>query len=924
LFALALVAGACGGDAGPPAKSGAAVTLDMQMVMFGAVPADTNAAQHLVVSSTGTHALEIDSLAITDDTRHAFATGGLPVKINAGASATLDLTYTAAGAPTSDTGTLVLATNADDQPILNVPLFGTTVAGPVPITVTLAGDGGGSVSSSPLGINCGTACTADFSPGTMVTLSAFANNGSAFTGFSGACTGMTCTIDVTAAANVTATFVKTYTLSVSSSGSGDGTVTGGGINCTITAGVGSGACATTVPEGTVVPLTATPASGSRFGAWGGVCSGASCSPAVAADDNVAVSFVLQHTVTVTLAGDGGGTVMSSPAGLSCAPTCSFDFDHGSMPVFTAMADGTSSFTGFSVDCSGQSCTPTVNGPLAITATFVKLQTLTVTATGNGSGTVTGNGISCTITGGVTSGTCSAPVAEGTSVNLSATITGNTRFGGFSNACSGSSCSFTMPAGNATANAQFVKQYTVSVTVGGSGTGTVTSTPSAISCPGTCSASFDELTSVSLSAAPNGGATYAYSVDCSGTSCSFASLSQNESVTATFTAAAYSIGGTVTGLGSGLTLSNNGTPLAITSNGTFAFTNQPAGYSISVSTQPTMPPQNCSVTNGTGTASSDVTNIQVDCPPATISPGLVHPNTLTKRNSTLYFATGIDNCSTSTGAGDAVYLMNLGSGPTKIDDVEHSAGNCGLYGLVFDSTSVYWVNYATGHIKKAPLAGGTVTTVYNAPVYTNFLQIDPAAGYLYFFGFTQGQITKVSTAGTGATAFATGLPTNGLNGTTDASYLYWTDYNNGTVNKLAFSTSSLPGTPTQIVTGETGIAGPFVTATTIYWITLAATGAVRDALLSTVGGSGTALYSSIPQANAQVVDANYAYVVSQGTAGNNYTDGAIYKIPLAGGSPIIIAKNLNNPRSLVQDPNKLWFAIDNTPGNSDGAIVQLSK
>jgi hypothetical protein len=77
------------------------------------------------------------------------------------------------------------------------------------LTLTKAGAGAGTVTSTPSGINCGTTCAAQFDAGTAVTLSAAATGGSVFAGFAGGgCTGTaaTCTVTVSAATTVTATF----------------------------------------------------------------------------------------------------------------------------------------------------------------------------------------------------------------------------------------------------------------------------------------------------------------------------------------------------------------------------------------------------------------------------------------------------------------------------------------------------------------------------------------------------------------------------------------------------------------------------------------------------------------------------------------------------------------------------------------------
>jgi len=77
------------------------------------------------------------------------------------------------------------------------------------LSVNEAGTGTGTVTSSPAGINCPTTCSASFTSGQVVTLTATAANGSTFAGWSGVagCPGTgTCTVTLNAAVTVTATF----------------------------------------------------------------------------------------------------------------------------------------------------------------------------------------------------------------------------------------------------------------------------------------------------------------------------------------------------------------------------------------------------------------------------------------------------------------------------------------------------------------------------------------------------------------------------------------------------------------------------------------------------------------------------------------------------------------------------------------------
>ncbi len=162
------------------------------------------------------------------------------------------------------------------------------------LTVTRAGAGTGVVMSNPTGINCGSTCTANYASGTSVTLTPVTASNSTFAGWSGACSGAgTCTLSMTQARSVTATFnvAPLVSLSVTKAGTGSGTVTSSpaGINCgtTCTAGFGGNAAVT---------LTATPASGSVFAGWSGSCTGTG---------NCALMMNQTRSVTATFNTTGG-------------------------------------------------------------------------------------------------------------------------------------------------------------------------------------------------------------------------------------------------------------------------------------------------------------------------------------------------------------------------------------------------------------------------------------------------------------------------------------------------------------------------------------------------------------------------------------------------------------------------------------------
>ncbi|WP_395661315.1 M6 family metalloprotease domain-containing protein, partial [Aestuariivirga sp.] len=141
------------------------------------------------------------------------------------------------------------------------------------LTYRKTGTGSGAVTFSPRGslANCTANCTNSFASGTVVTVTAAAEAGSAFAGWSGirGCSGTgPCTVTMTRAMSLKASFRKLpiYALNYTKAGKGAGTVAfspaGQVANC-------AGRCTNRYVSGTVVTLTATPQPGSAFLGWSG-------------------------------------------------------------------------------------------------------------------------------------------------------------------------------------------------------------------------------------------------------------------------------------------------------------------------------------------------------------------------------------------------------------------------------------------------------------------------------------------------------------------------------------------------------------------------------------------------------------------------------------------------------------------------------
>jgi hypothetical protein len=406
------------------------------------------------------------------------------------------------------------------------------------LTIANSGAGNGLVSTIPPTLSCTLPCTLSLSFGAQITLVPEPSAGSTFSGWDGDCSGTTptCALTMTQPRSVFVNFtllpvILPHTLSVATGGTGSGSVTLSppGINC-------GNNCTQGYAFGSAVTLTPIPNPGSFFNRWGGDCSGSAptCTVILTDDRNVGAVFMLPPTLTITETGTGHGSVRSNPPGIDCGATCKASFDPKTTVTLTATPDAGAVFERWGGACSGSAptCTVTLTRDSTVAPLFTISRTLTVTAAGTGSGTVTSSlpGITCGLN-------CSADYAFGARLTLTAVPAAGSAFTGWSGeGCSGTgSCSVTMiQARNVTAT--FTGQSpSIAVVQGGSGSGTVTSSPAGIDCGPTCSALFGSGTSVTLTARATPGSTFAgWGGDCTGTGTCTLTVTQARRVTAIFT------------------------------------------------------------------------------------------------------------------------------------------------------------------------------------------------------------------------------------------------------------------------------------------------------------------------------------------------------------------------------------------------------
>ncbi|MFH1436973.1 MAG: DUF1565 domain-containing protein [Pseudomonadota bacterium] len=286
-----------------------------------------------------------------------------------------------------------------------------------------------------------------------------------------------------------------FTLSVGFEGSAGGTVTSSppGISCDTD-------CDHDFESDTEVTLTAVPIEEAVFGGWSGACSGFdACVVVMDSDKDVVAAFNPpgRHSLSVALAGNGSGTVVSDPGGIDCGDDCSQEYVEGSTVTLAAAAAEGSTFGGWSGGgCGGLgNCDVTMTEAIAVTATFtLNRYTLSVSKAGSGTVRSEDGGIEC-------GDDCSQDYDHGASVTLSAEPAEGSTFTGWSGGgCGGNgTCHVTMTSETAMTATFTLNRYTLSVSLAGSGNGTVTSTPPGIDCGSDCSQAYDFGTSVTLSA-----------------------------------------------------------------------------------------------------------------------------------------------------------------------------------------------------------------------------------------------------------------------------------------------------------------------------------------------------------------------------------------------------------------------------------------
>jgi hypothetical protein len=275
---------------------------------------------------------------------------------------------------------------------------------------------------------------------------------------------------------------------------------------------------------------------------------------------LSVNITSNPILTVLKSGTGSGTVTSSPAGINCGDDCSETYTKVQEVKLTAKADTNSTFTGWSGGgCSETgTCTVTVDASITVTASFAlktpdisvaqtsiefgsvkvgKKVTKTLKITNNGSGDlwITLSGLEGTDFSIQGSGSVIIKAKKSYSLKVLCTPTSAGLKTATLKINSNDPDTPTFDIELHGSTIEQPQQFALTVTKAGTGSGTVTSNPAGINCGSDCSESYNQGTSVTLTATADSSSTFeAWSGGgCSGTASCSVTINSNITITATF-------------------------------------------------------------------------------------------------------------------------------------------------------------------------------------------------------------------------------------------------------------------------------------------------------------------------------------------------------------------------------------------------------
>lgn len=373
------------------------------------------------------------------------------------------------------------------------------------------------------------------------------------------------------------------------------------------------------------------------------------------------------------------------------------------------------------------------------------------------------------------------------------------------------------------------------------------------------------------------------------------------------AAFYTVGGTVSGLtGAGLVLQNNSTNFTpVATSGSFSFSNTVGAstpYNVTVNTQPAG--QTCTVSNGSGTASANMSNVAVNCITTygiggTVG-GLVGTGLVLQNNG------ADDKALTSNGAFAFATPIAVGGNYSVSVLTQPSASTCTVQNGTGTANATV-TNVAVTCVSAGPLAlvanSGSVTGVNGLSVYR--------------VNQTTGALSLLNNVSAGNTPHAVAVTPNGL-------FAYVSNQMEGSVSAYGIDNATGVLTPLRgrYSNNPAGLAmdrlGRYLWVANFGYTTLSGFAIAADGTLTPVTGSPLNSTYTLPYAIVAHPVADFVYVAYQSSS----LPVSVYSVDSATGA-LTLQQTLTNVISsatgVVIDPSGRFLYVNDVGGVCSFAI-----
>ena len=252
------------------------------------------------------------------------------------------------------------------------------------------------------------------------------------------------------------------------------------------------------------------------------------------------------------------------------------------------------------------------------------------------------------------------------------------------------------------------------------------------------------------------------------------------------------------------------------------------------------------------------------------------------------------------------------------------------GIALDETSVYGANGGSGNIMRLPIDGTGQAAVFVSNQ-QDVVDLTVDAEAVYWCVFNGGIRTrgKQPNAQDREIVFIGQQPSGiGVDPATHVLYFSVPSVTNNNNPDVKDGTLRYVhpegGAPTIIADNQNGLGAPTVLGKTVFW---ASTGEGTVSFAAPTGGQGTKILATAQSRPKRVaVDETHVYWTTLGSLGDggDVGDGAIVRVPRAGGVPETVAKEQLRASAIAVDAKSIYWFTLGTRNKPNGTLMKLAK